>query len=186
MGGSSCCEFLTCFYLPLLSEGRHAEPRRHGGAQVGLFFLAKPEEFDTFPENHGGHQEIGSLEGCCVRYARPRVWLAAVRLERCSFPGAVRRKAQVRKRSRGASRGSLLGAITLAVLTGCAAEGVIVGGPPPPPPPAASPHIPPGHMPPPGKCRIWFPDRPPGHQPPPGECWQLERQVPPGAWLIRG
>lgn len=44
------------------------------------------------------------------------------------------------------------------------------------------PDIPPGHMPPPGKCRIWFP----GQQPPPGDCWELERQVPPGAWLIRG
>lgn len=41
--------------------------------------------------------------------------------------------------------------------------------------------IPPGHYPPPGECRIWYPDRPPGHQPPPGECFP----VPPGAWLIR-
>ncbi len=49
-----------------------------------------------------------------------------------------------------------------------------------------SPNIPPGHMPPPGKCRIWFPDRPPGQQPPPGECWDLERRVPTGAWLIKG
>jgi hypothetical protein len=42
-------------------------------------------------------------------------------------------------------------------------------------------HIPPGHYPPPGECRIWYPDRPPGHQPPPGKC----DRVPPGAWLIR-
>jgi hypothetical protein len=48
------------------------------------------------------------------------------------------------------------------------------------------PKIPPGHMPPPGKCRIWFPGKPPGQQPPPGDCWELERHVPPGAWLIRG
>jgi len=41
--------------------------------------------------------------------------------------------------------------------------------------------IPPGHYPPPGECRIWYPDRPPGHQPPPGRC----SPVPPGAWVIR-
>jgi hypothetical protein len=38
--------------------------------------------------------------------------------------------------------------------------------------------VPPGHLPPPGECRIWFPDRPPGHQPPPGACDELS--VPPG------
>lgn len=46
--------------------------------------------------------------------------------------------------------------------------------------------IPPGHMPPPGSCRIWYPNTPPGHQPPPGDCYTLSRNVPPGAWLIRG
>ena len=46
--------------------------------------------------------------------------------------------------------------------------------------------IPPGHMPPPGYCRIWYPNRPPGHQPPPGPCQKLERQVPPGAIIVRG
>lgn len=30
--------------------------------------------------------------------------------------------------------------------------------------------IPPGHYPPPGHCRDWYPDRPPGHQPPPYRC----------------
>jgi hypothetical protein len=47
-------------------------------------------------------------------------------------------------------------------------------------------HIPPGHLPPPGQCRIWYPDRPPGHQPPPGSCRQLRHQVPPGAVLVQG
>ena len=46
--------------------------------------------------------------------------------------------------------------------------------------------IPSGHLPPPGKCRIWFPDRPPGHQPPPGDCHALQFQVPLGATLIYG
>lgn len=45
-------------------------------------------------------------------------------------------------------------------------------------------HIPPGHRPPPGQCRIWFLDRPPGHQPPPGDCRELRHQVPPSAWLV--
>lgn len=30
--------------------------------------------------------------------------------------------------------------------------------------------IPPGHLPPPGECRTWYPDRPAGQQPPPGKC----------------
>lgn len=47
-------------------------------------------------------------------------------------------------------------------------------------------HVPPGHMPPPGSCRIWFPDRPPGHQPPPGPCGVLRYRVPPGAVLVYG
>nr|WP_223530244.1 tetratricopeptide repeat protein [Pseudomonas sp. GL-R-19] len=46
--------------------------------------------------------------------------------------------------------------------------------------------IPHGHMPPPGKCRIWFPDRPPGHQPAPGKCKKLRYRVPSGAYLVRG
>jgi hypothetical protein len=45
-------------------------------------------------------------------------------------------------------------------------------------------HIPPGHLPPPGSCRIWYPGRPPGHQPPPGDCESLIHRVPLGAWLI--
>jgi len=51
---------------------------------------------------------------------------------------------------------------------------------------AAPVHVPPGHLPPPGECRIWYPDRPPGHQPPPGPCGALRYRVPPGAYLIQG
>jgi hypothetical protein len=46
--------------------------------------------------------------------------------------------------------------------------------------------VPPGHMPPPGSCRVWFPDRPPGHQPPPGDCRELRHRVPQGAVLVGG
>ena len=49
---------------------------------------------------------------------------------------------------------------------------------------AAALGIPPGHLPPPGKCRIWLPGTPPGHQPKPASCNQLAGQVPPGAWLV--
>ena len=30
--------------------------------------------------------------------------------------------------------------------------------------------VPPGHLPPAGRCRVWYDDRPPGHQPPPTDC----------------
>ena len=50
----------------------------------------------------------------------------------------------------------------------------------------AQPRIPKGHMPPPGKCRVWYPGTPPGHQPPPGNCRSLRHRMPEGAWLVRG
>lgn len=53
-------------------------------------------------------------------------------------------------------------------------------------PGTASFRIPPGHYPPVGMCRVWIPDRPPGRQSAPGDCAVLERQVPPGAYLIYG
>ena len=45
--------------------------------------------------------------------------------------------------------------------------------------------IPPGHFPPLGACRIWYPDVPPGQQPPPGDCAVLRGEVPVGAVLVR-
>jgi hypothetical protein len=45
-------------------------------------------------------------------------------------------------------------------------------------------NIPPGHLPPPGSCRIWYPGTPPGQQPPPDRCDVLERSVQSGAWLL--
>jgi hypothetical protein len=35
--------------------------------------------------------------------------------------------------------------------------------------------IPPGHLPPPGECRVWYNGRPPGHQPPPTSCQEAEQ-----------
>lgn len=46
--------------------------------------------------------------------------------------------------------------------------------------------VPPGYLPPPGMCRIWYPDRPPGQQPDPGDCEELRFHVPRGTALIRG
>ena len=72
-------------------------------------------------------------------------------------------------------------------LGGCVLEArAYQGGPSASPAPAAQLGIPPGHMPPPGKCRIWFQGKPPGQQPPPGNCNKLRHQVPPGAYLVRG
>lgn len=45
--------------------------------------------------------------------------------------------------------------------------------------------IPPGHLPPPGTCRLWYPHKPPGHQPPPAPCEHLRQRVPAGAWIIQ-
>ena len=46
-------------------------------------------------------------------------------------------------------------------------------------------NIPPGHLPPLGMCKIWYPNTPPGRQSKrSGDCRTLQRRVPPGAWLI--
>jgi hypothetical protein len=42
--------------------------------------------------------------------------------------------------------------------------------------PRARVRVPPGHMPPPGLCRAWYPGRPPGHQPRPERCERLFRR----------
>lgn len=51
---------------------------------------------------------------------------------------------------------------------------------------SSSADIPPGHMPPPGQCRIWYHGKPAEQQPAPGKCKKLHKKVPRGATLIRG
>lgn len=46
--------------------------------------------------------------------------------------------------------------------------------------------IPPGHLPPPGTCRIWYPGIPPGHQPPPVECGYAYLYAPYGSFVVSG
>ena len=69
----------------------------------------------------------------------------------------------------------------LLAISGCA--GVLVAGGPPH---GRSYSVPPGHMPPPGQCRIWYPGVPPGRQPPPGDCHELGYRAPPDAFLVYG
>lgn len=47
--------------------------------------------------------------------------------------------------------------------------------------------IPPGHLPPPGQCRVWMPGEPPGKQKKEhraGDCAAVSRDVPAGGWLV--
>jgi hypothetical protein len=44
--------------------------------------------------------------------------------------------------------------------------------------------IPPGHLPPPGSCRVWIPGKPPGHQAKAGPCEAVSRSAPAGSWIV--
>lgn len=89
-----------------------------------------------------------------------------------------------------------LGLLTASLLTlSCAGMSIDASyrseAPTPPPPQhrQASSHpahlgIPPGHLPPPGMCRVWFPGRPPGHQPRPTSCAEARHDAPPGSWVL--
>ena len=74
---------------------------------------------------------------------------------------------------------------TIMALSGCAV--VVRDDVPsvPPPPAVVGPrmvHIPPGHYPPPGHCRVWYIGRPPGQQPPPLRCDVVS--VIPGSFVL--
>ncbi|MBF9029179.1 hypothetical protein HKCCE3408_02110 [Rhodobacterales bacterium HKCCE3408] len=75
--------------------------------------------------------------------------------------------------------------LLLDILTGAIVETLapLETGPRPMSPGEAGVRVPPGHLPGPGQCRVWFPGRPPGHQPPAGSC---DVRVPDGAVLIGG
>ena len=49
---------------------------------------------------------------------------------------------------------------------------------------AATLGIPPGHLPPPGMCRVWMPDQPPGHQAKSRSCANIERTAPAGSYIV--
>jgi len=79
----------------------------------------------------------------------------------------------------------------LIAATGCSSGRVVVasgGSDPHPSPhvqgPVATLGVPPGHLPPPGQCRVWMPGAPPGHQAAPVPCNRLHGDIPPGAWVL--
>jgi hypothetical protein len=77
----------------------------------------------------------------------------------------------------------------LALLTAgaCASKTVVVTPAPQVttgPSTAATLGIPPGHLPPPGRCRIWIPGRPPGRQARARSCDGILRVAPAGAWIL--
>lgn len=52
------------------------------------------------------------------------------------------------------------------------------------PPAAETLAVPPGQLPPPGQCRLWFPGRAPGRQPKAHPCSEVEAGAPAGAWVL--
>jgi hypothetical protein len=49
---------------------------------------------------------------------------------------------------------------------------------------AATLGVPPGHLPPPGQCRVWVPGKPPGHQAKARPCGGIERTAAAGSWVL--
>lgn len=85
-----------------------------------------------------------------------------------------------------------MAAAAVAILAATACKPIRVSEPSPRPSPAAgrSPStaatlgIPPGHLPPPGMCRVWMPDQPPGRQAQSRSCSKIERTAPAGSWIV--
>jgi hypothetical protein len=82
---------------------------------------------------------------------------------------------------------ALVAVATLAALAGCS-RASLYDQPEPraakAPAPAAVLNVPPGQLPAPGLCRLWFPDRPPGRQPKARPCAEVESGAPAGTWVL--
>lgn len=93
----------------------------------------------------------------------------------------------------------LLGFVVLVLTNSCGTFGFIFEGtvfpvpeqsPPPPPrqqavyPSYKDLHIPKGHLPSPGSCKVWFPNKPAGQQPAPTDCHNAMRNSPAGSWVL--
>ena len=85
-----------------------------------------------------------------------------------------------------------IAAATMAILAAAACKPIPASEPSPQPSPArgrspstaATLGIPPGHLPPPGMCRVWLPGEPPGHQPKSRSCSNIERTAPAGSYIV--
>lgn len=83
------------------------------------------------------------------------------------------------------------GAFALLALTaGCSKTTVVTPTPQTQPSPSRGPStaatlgIPPGHLPPPGSCRVWLQGIPPGHQTVSRICKGIESTAPAGSWIL--
>ena len=78
------------------------------------------------------------------------------------------------------------GLALVALMCASCSGGIVFGGHPRGPrhEDARAVDVPPGHMPPPGECRVWYPDAPPGHQPLPSDCDEAMATAPRGTWVI--
>lgn len=85
----------------------------------------------------------------------------------------------------GRTRTGLLWAFACLAAVGCTRRVVIVDSPPPRGrSTAVTLGVPPGHLPPPGQCRIWIPGRPPGRQAPARSCEGIVAQAPAGSMIL--
>ncbi|UCD25634.1 MAG: hypothetical protein JSW51_06895 [Gemmatimonadota bacterium] len=90
---------------------------------------------------------------------------------------------------------AICGAVGILVFTSMTACGVHINTTPDPEPAqtqasatgpstAATLGIPPGHLPPPGQCKVWIPGDPPGHQAAARSCEGIDAVAPAGSWVL--